>query len=173
VGRITIRDGLAGVEERAVALNNAHAIQLSWIDDVRFSFLTRHAFYARRVGDLDAFLIALDQSVAYDSVNYAWFKSRYRQFVYVDRVAVDPAARRRGLAQALYRDLFDCALKAGHSVIVSEVNLSPPNLSSDLFHQRFGFRSVGEARIERGSKTVQYLELDLRTATETFPNAKP
>ena len=81
------------VEPAVLALNNAHALELSWLDRDRLTFLLGQAFHARRIGEVDGFLLAFDQAAAYDSPNYLWFRQRYRRFVYVDRVVVAPAAR--------------------------------------------------------------------------------
>ena len=61
------------------------------------------AFLARRIGDLDAFLLTFDQSARYDSPNYLWFRNRYERLVYVDRIVVASAARGRGCARRLDR----------------------------------------------------------------------
>ena len=140
-----------------LALNNAHATELSWLDDDRLAMLLKQAFYARRIGEVEAFLLAFDESAIYDSPNYLWFRRRYRRFVYVDRVVVAPAARGRGYARLLYADLFDRAGRAGHDIVVCEVNSDPPNPASDAFHAAQGFAEVGRAAIHQGSKTVRYL----------------
>jgi uncharacterized protein len=140
-----------------LALNNAHAQELSWLEPERLQHLTREAFYARRIGDLDAFLIAFDQGAKYDSPNFLWFRKRYPRFVYVDRIVTAAAARGRGYAQQLYLDLFEQAARAGHERVVCEVNLSPPNPGSDAFHAALGFAEVGGAAIHGGAKTVRYL----------------
>jgi predicted GNAT superfamily acetyltransferase len=93
--------------------------------------LLRQVFHARRIGEVDGFLMAFDQGAAYDSPNYLWFRQRYRRFVYVDRVVVAPAARGRGYAGLLYADLFDRAGRTGHDIVVCEVNRDPPNPASD------------------------------------------
>ena len=145
------------VEPAVLALNNAHAAELSWLDRDRLTLLLRQAFHARRIGEVDGFLLAFDESAAYDSPNYLWFRQRYRRFVYVDRVVVAPGARGRGYAGLLYADLFDRAGRAGHDIVVCEVNLDPPNPASDAFHAAQGFAEVGQAAIHQGSKTVRYL----------------
>ena len=96
-----------------LALNNAHAVELSWLEPGELFALLGQAFYARRVGKVDAFLLAFDQDATYDSPNYRWFCERYPRFVYVDRVVVTKAARGRGLARLLYGDLFRCAGRRG------------------------------------------------------------
>jgi predicted GNAT superfamily acetyltransferase len=144
-----------------LALNNSHAEELSWLEPEQIKHLVAQAFYARRIGDLDAFLIALDQNGQYDNPNFRWFRARYDRFVYVDRIVVAPSARGKGCARRLYADLFDYAETAGHDQIVCEVNRQPPNPSSDAFHSALGFVEVGIASIHDGRKTVRYLSRSL------------
>jgi predicted GNAT superfamily acetyltransferase len=143
--------------ETMLALNNSHAEELSWLERERLQDLVAQAFYARRLGNLDAFLIALDQDGHYDSPNFLWFRSRYPRFVYVDRIVVAPSARGLGCARRLYADLFNRAAEAVHDHIVCEVNQQPPNPASDALHAALGFTEVRSASIHDGSKTVRYL----------------
>jgi hypothetical protein len=140
-----------------LALNNAHAVELSWLEPERFAAMVAMAFWARQVGTDDAFLIAMDQDAPYDSPNFLWLRARYDRFVYVDRVVVADHARGRGLAQRLYTDLFAAAAKAGHACVLCEVNSAPPNPASDRFHLAQGFSEIGSAEILGGEKTVRYL----------------
>jgi predicted GNAT superfamily acetyltransferase len=142
---------------KLLALNNSHARELSWLEPERLDHLVREAFYARRIGDLDAFLIAFDQDARYDSPNFLWFRQRYPRFVYVDRIVTAASARGRGYAQQLSFDLFEQAARAGHERVACEINLSPPNPGSDAFHAALGFAEVGSAAIHGGAKTVRYL----------------
>ena len=140
-----------------LALNNAHAQELSWLEPERLQHLVEQAFLARRIGDLDAFLLAFDQDARYDSPNFLWFCARYPRFVYVDRIVVASSARGRGCARRLYRDLFEHAAEAGYERVVCEVNSNPPNPASDAFHAALGFVEVGTASVYDGSRTVRYL----------------
>jgi len=153
--------GPRALGEALLALNNAHALELSWLEPERLRHLVREAFLAKRIGDAEAFLmaflLAFDQDADYDSPNFLWFRSRYPRFVYVDRIVVAPSARGRGHARRLYLDLFEQARAAGHDRIVCEVNADPPNPASDAFHADLGFIEVGTAAIHGGSKTVSYL----------------
>jgi len=147
----------APLGEAVLALNNAHAKELSWLEPARLQHLVAHAFLARRVGSLDAFLLAFDQDAPYDSPNFPWFRKCFPRFVYVDRIVVAGTARGRGLARALYCDLFEQAAKARHERVVCEVNSRPPNPESDAFHAALGFAEVGRASIHDGAKDVRYL----------------
>ena len=141
----------------ALVLNNAHAEELSWLDPARLAELLSRAFLARRIGAVNAFLLAFDQDADYDSPNFLWFRSRYQRFVYVDRIVVAASVRGRGHARRLYDELFREARLAGHDRVACEVNLEPPNPASDAFHAALGFSEVGVAAIHGGSKTVRYL----------------
>jgi predicted GNAT superfamily acetyltransferase len=155
----------APLGEALLVLNDAHAQELSWLEPERLQHLVKQAFLARRIGNLDAFLLALDQDAEYDSPNFLWFRARYARFVYVDRIVVASTARGRGCARRLYLDLFEHAVRAGHDRIVCEVNTRPPNPESDAFHAALGFVVVGSASIHNGSKTVRYLSRALDTST--------
>jgi len=145
------------LEPAVLALNNAHAIELSWLDADQLRVLIRGAFYARWIGEIDAVLLAFDEGMTYDSPNYRWFRARYRRFVYVDRVVVVESARRRGHARQLYVDLFEHARRAGHDIVGCEVNHDPPNPASDAFHAALGFEEVGRGSVHGTAKTVRYL----------------
>lgn len=138
----------------ALALNNAHARELSLLDAPRLAQLRDRAWYAGAIGELDAFILAFDQACAYDGLNFRWFRDRYPRFAYVDRVVVAGHARGRGLARRLYRAVFDKAAGEGIPLVTCEVNLDPPNPASDAFHAALGFEPVGSAGL--GGKTVRY-----------------
>ena len=143
-------------EAAILVLNNQHAAELSWLEPQRLSFLIGEAFYTRRIGRLEAFIMCFDQDARYDSPNFLWFRERYPRFVYVDRVVVSAEARGRGHARRIYQDLFEHARSAGHKVVTCEVNADPPNPASDAFHAALGFAEVGDALIHGGKKSVRY-----------------
>jgi predicted GNAT superfamily acetyltransferase len=145
-----------------LALNNTHAVELSWLEAPRLAHLVAQAFLAERIGQADALLLAFDQDADYDSPNFLWFRDRFPRFVYVDRIVVAAQARGRGHARRLYQLLFERARAAGHERVVCEVNSNPPNPASDAFHADLGFVVVGTGEIHGGEKTVTYLARDLR-----------
>jgi len=148
-------------ESTVLSLNNRHAEELSWLEAERLSFMLGQAFYARRIGTVEAFIMTFDQDADYDSPNFLWLKQRFPRFVYVDRVAVDEAARGRGHARRFYEDLFEQAKRANHTVVTCEVNAEPPNPASDAFHARLGFHEIGTATIHGGKKTVRYFAREI------------
>jgi predicted GNAT superfamily acetyltransferase len=120
-----------------LALNNAHARELSWLEMPKLEHLVGQAFLAIRAGEADAFLIAFDQDADYDSANFLWFRARYPRFAYVDRVAVSEQARGKGIARLFYQTLFDKARGAGHTVIACE-GVSRSRLGRDLWRRADG-----------------------------------
>ncbi|CCV07455.1 conserved hypothetical protein [Mesorhizobium metallidurans STM 2683] len=143
-------------EPAILTLNNEHAAELSWLEAGRLSFLLGEAFYARRIGAIEAFIMTFDQDADYDSPNFLWIRERYKRFVYVDRVVVAGHARGRGHARRLYEDLFGHVSRAGQTIVTCEVNAEPPNPASDAFHAALGFVEVGDAVIHGGKKAVRY-----------------
>jgi uncharacterized protein len=149
--------------EATLSLNNTHAKETSLLDESSLGALLNIAFYARGLDQgSTAFLIALDHNAPYDNPNFNWFKQRFGGFVYIDRIIVADGARGRGIARRLYQDLFAAAERAGHTRVVCEVNLVPPNPASDAFHAAMGFVEIGQATIHEGLKTVRYFEKALR-----------
>jgi predicted GNAT superfamily acetyltransferase len=145
----------AADEAAILELNNAHEIELSRVDPARLRHLLAAAYHARMAPQGIAFLIAFAQDADYDGVHFSWFRDRFESFVYVDRVVVAHAARGRGIARAMYADLFQRAQSDGHSTICCEVNVDPPNPASDAFHASLGFREIGRASMANG-KAVRY-----------------
>ncbi|HUP65159.1 MAG TPA: GNAT family N-acetyltransferase [Thermoanaerobaculia bacterium] len=131
---------------RLVEINNAVVPAMNELDLEAMRRFAETALWfrvAEEDGTIAAFLIALQHDAEYDSANFRWFQSHYGDFVYVDRIAVDPSARRLGLASRLYGELFDFARSRGAPRICAEVNLRPPNPVSIEFHRRAGFLEVG------------------------------
>lgn len=124
-------------------------------------FANNAAFF--RVAHIDdafaGYLIGLRPGTTYKSLNYRWFCEHYKDFAYIDRVAVAASARRHGVASALY-DAFEASQRDA-SVLTCEVNLRPPNDASMQYHLRRGFRQVGTQELDGGSKEVAMLEKQL------------
>ena len=138
------------------ALNRAHELELSPLTEPEMAAHLARADYAR-AAEGGAFLIAFGEAGDYASPNFLWHRARFDRFLYVDRVATAATHRRRGLAAALYRDLFAFAAAQGVPRIVAEINSAPPNPESDAFHARLGFETVGEAWLESRGKSVRYV----------------
>jgi uncharacterized protein len=107
--------------------------------------------------EIAAFLIVLDATADYQSINYQWFRDRYRDFLYIDRIAVDSRFHRGGLGRALYQDLFAEVRRRDVARICAEVNLQPPNPGSIAFHRAMGFVEVGELEHPGEKKVAMFV----------------
>jgi predicted GNAT superfamily acetyltransferase len=142
-----------------LALNDAEVPHVGAVDIEQMHWFAEHATcfrVARLDGGLAGFLIGLQPGSDYHSENYRWFCEHYRDFAYVDRVAVAASARRHGVASALYRDFAAC-VPAPVKLMTCEVNLEPPNETSMHFHERLGFRQVDTLSHDAGKKVVALL----------------
>jgi uncharacterized protein len=157
VNVIDLKSSAATRDDTALLkLNNAFSGETSELTLAKLQHMILASFMASAIGRDDALLIAFDQDAIYDSPNFLWFKQRLTHFVYVDRIIVAAHARSRGLARSLYQTLFTACRLTGHTYVVCEVNIDPPNPASDAFHARLGFTEMGRAALANG-KTVRYL----------------
>jgi len=143
-----------------LALNEASLPHVSSMDMERARWFAANAHYFRVAqidGQFAGFLIGLRPGIDYGSKNYRWFCDNYRDFGYVDRVAVAESARRQGVASKLYDD-FANALRGEVDLMTCEVNIRPPNESSMDYHEIHGFRQVASQETEGGKKEVAMME---------------
>ena len=87
--------------------------------------------------------VVLPRGAPYGSPLYGWFSERYASYLYLDRIVVDPAVRRRGVGTFVYDRMEQRARPEGR--LVCEVNLRPPNAGSQAFHAARGYVEVGRA----------------------------
>lgn len=86
--------------------------------------------------------------------------------MYVDRVAVAADHQGSGIGHVLY-DAVETATTA--PLLCCEVNLRPRNDASLRFHDRRGFRAVGEQDTDGGAKRVVLLAKALEATTRDTP----
>ena len=104
--------------------------------------------------NLAGFLIAMTPECDYWSGNFKWFRERSDDFVYIDRIAVSPWFRKRGIAARLYADIEKYARAHGAKRLTLEVNVRPNNEISLAFHDRMGFTGLEERETEYGSRVL-------------------
>ena len=104
--------------------------------------------------NLAGFLVAMTPDVPYGSGNFKWFVDRTDDFVYIDRIAVSPWFRKRGIAARLYADVERYARSIGAARLTCEVNVRPLNDVSLAFHERMGFATLDERETEYGLRVV-------------------
>lgn len=160
---VRLRAASAADHPAALALNNAHTPHVNALSEAEFAWIAQrcgHFAVATDTTGVVGFVMCLPSGLDYWSENYAWFTARYAAFLYLDRVVVDPRARRMGVGRALYDHLHVQA--AGQwPRIALEVNLRPPNPVSIAFHEAMGYRGVGVREYEDGAKAVQMFVRDL------------
>jgi predicted GNAT superfamily acetyltransferase len=146
---------------RVLALNDGSVAELSPLDEARLRFildLALRCLVVEHRGDVVAFALAVAPGTAYDSDNYRWFGERYERFLYLDRIAVDAAHRRRGIGAMLYTELEATAVSFER--MVCDVNIQPRNEPSLAFHAARAYAEVG--RLQHGSrKTVALMSKEL------------
>src|SRR5258708_3581249 len=124
------------------ALNEASLPHVSSIELRELERLGSIAAYFRVVehaGEVAGFLLAMRPEAPYESVNFLWFKARYPNFLYIDRIVIAEAHRGQRLGWNLYADVETFAREIGVPALTCEVNLRPPNPDSLRFHTRYGF----------------------------------
>ncbi len=128
-----------------LALNLAEEVFLAPMDPDRLDYLRSRADRLAVVevdGDPSGFVVTIRPGSDYDSVNYRWFSRRWGEdFYYLDRIALAPSVRRRGVASRVYDEVE--ALAATYGRLALEVNLLPPNPASLAFHTGRGYAEVG------------------------------
>ena len=149
--------------DAALELNNLNAPAVGEIDRTQLEFLIEHSLYSFSMGadSLHAFCITFAPGAPYTSVNYQWFSQNYSEFVYLDRIVVSEKMRNNSLGAKLYAAVEQRMIKDRCAPILTcEVNLNPPNIGSIKFHNRIGFREVGQQDSKPGL-TVSLLAKNL------------
>ena len=144
---------------RVVVLNQDALPAVSSIELNDMIYFLEIADYFRVIkikNNIAGFLIALTPGKDYHSPNYKWFEQKYSQFMYVDRIVIDPSFQSRGLGQAFYDDLKRLS-QLYTPIITCEVNLKPKNEGSLLFHRKYGFEQMWTQKIEGGKKEVSLM----------------
>ena len=160
---VNIRETVAADLPAALALNNGSIPALNELDAPEIERLLGMAALALTAevdGQFAGFCITFPPDVEYASLNYDWFSRNYDDFVYLDRIAVDPAFRRYGIGRAFYSNVVE-RFTGVFPLLLCEVNLRPRNEASLSFHHSIGFREVGQQDTDGGNKTVSLLALTL------------
>ena len=90
------------------------------------------------------FIFLYDEKTEYDSLNYLYFKNKYQKFLYVDRIIIAAEHQKKGYGQQLYDYVIDTH---NPDIFCCEVNITPPNRQSLIFHQKYGFKEIGQQTV--------------------------
>ena len=143
---IIIRDVREHELDLVLALNNAAGPGILPMDAGKLRFFWDNADYfrvAEKDGHLAGFLVALSQDAPHDSPNFLWFRERYPEFLYVDRIVIASTRRGAGVGRVFYGDVQSFA-EVRVPRLCAEVFLEGSNHPALLFHGSFGFREVGQ-----------------------------
>jgi predicted GNAT superfamily acetyltransferase len=143
---IIIRDVREHELDLVLALNNAAGPGILPMDAAKLQFFWENADYfrvAEKDGLLAGFLVALSQDAPHDSPNFLWFRERYPQFLYIDRIVIASTRRGAGVGRVFYGDVQSFA-EVRVPRIAAEVFLESSSHPALLFHGSFGFREVGQ-----------------------------
>jgi len=143
---IVVRDVREHELDSVLALNNAAGPAILPLDTARLRHFFDHAEYfrvAERGGTLAGFLVGVGSQCDHDSSNFSWFRERYPNFFYIDRIVVASRRRGGGVGRAFYADAQSYA-ELRYPQMACEVFLDDVNDPVLLFHGSFGFREVGQ-----------------------------
>ena len=134
---------------RVLEINNANTPGVSELTLSELETDIKNCLHALAIdnehGEVCAFCITFAPDAPDAGANHRWFADRFESFVYLDRIAIDPACQNLGLGVLLYQSVEQQMIaSAQHSLLCCEVNLEPPNPGSLRFHHRIGFTEVGQ-----------------------------
>ena len=141
-----IRDVREHELDLVLALNNAAGPGILPMDAAKLRFFWDHADYfrvAEKDGLLAGFLVAVSQDAPHDSPNFLWFRDKYPEFLYIDRIVVASTRRGAGVGRVFYGDVQSYA-EVRVPRLAAEVFLDGSSHPALLFHGTFGFREVGQ-----------------------------
>lgn len=152
--------------EVLLSLNEAEVPHVNAIDAAQMQRFVDQASAFFKVVDgeqVAGFVISLTAGEDYASPNYRWFEKSLKDFLYIDRIIVNPAFRRQGVARLIYAELAARARRQGLQRLCCEVNLSPPNPDSVALHRHLGFvqQSTQVTGSGAGRKEVSLLVKEL------------
>ncbi|HWS41067.1 MAG TPA: GNAT family N-acetyltransferase [Arenimonas sp.] len=132
-----------------LAMNNAAGSGILPMSQSQIQYFWQNAHYFRVAESANCvvgFLIALTPDAEYESSNFNWFKERYPQFFYVDRIVIAKNQRNTGIGRLFYADALSFA-EVRAPAIVAEVFMEKSTHPALLFHGSFGFHEVGQHQI--------------------------
>ncbi|MFT4262644.1 MAG: GNAT family N-acetyltransferase [Nocardioides sp.] len=106
-------------------------------------------------GRIAGFVVVYAPTAGYWSENFAWFSGRYDDFLYLDRIALDPQVRRLGVGSHVYAELEALAAPRGRMTLEAV----DTNAGSLAFHARRGYAEVGRLTVDGHPNVMMVKEL--------------
>ena len=154
---VIIRPAKLSDFERILQLNEEFVYYLNQMSAEQLSIYNAYAelnLIAEIDGKVEAFVLAFRENTDYDYITYVLFKERYEKFLYIDRIVVSDKCQGLGVGSMLYDKIMDHARNTGVSLVTAEVDSDPPNPVSLGFHEKFGFKNMGNVAIPGTDKLV-------------------
>ena len=153
---ITIRPFQENNEEFVLGLNKKNQEVLIPMDNKEIRFLCDKAelFDIAYVDDVPVgYIIALREGIQeYDYKSYNWFCENYSIFLYIDQIVIDRKSLNQGLGTYLYQNAFEHAKRTGVETVAAAI--TEDNEASIKFHEKMGFKKVGEQLIREGTTRI-------------------
>ena len=151
---------------KVIELNQNSEHFLSPLNLNKLSLLAKEAaVFQVAVSDeeIAGFLLAFAPTADYQNQNFLFFKARFPDFLYIDRVVIAEQFRGKGLATKFYSQLEQEAGVRGISRLVCEIHVDPPNPVSLSFHEKHGFIEVAQQVITEESNQGKLVSLRQKT----------
>jgi len=151
---MTIRKASEKDLKKILELNQANVPHVGSVDmkDMKWYLKKADPFLVVEAeGKIAGFMIVLKPGLDYKSLNYRFFCGNFKDFEYVDRIAIGEEFRGKKMGTALYEYLFEHTKK---NIVTCEINVLPPNPDSMKFHKKLGFNKIAEQITEKGEKRV-------------------
>ena len=143
---------------KILRMNQEFVHWLSPLDEGALTDLLSLAHYTKQVQEADGVLIGYAHDVNYDHKNLTWLRRRFESFYYIDRIILNASAQGKGYGRQLYTDFEAEARRKGLPRLVCEVNTKPNNPGSHKFHERLGFKAIGDVNYAEFDAAVRYYE---------------
>lgn len=142
-----------------IHLNNLEVPNVNELDYSAFCQLLEQAAFAKVIEDeyaIAGFVLGFEKGACYEGFNFNWFSQRLDDFLYIDRIVVNPAYRGKGVGKQLYIAAEEFCLQSKLQSLCCEVNLCPNNPGSHHFHQKVGFAPIAEVEHPEGKLVQMY-----------------
>ena len=138
-------------------LNQSNTPEVGSLDSVkhlkRLLSLSSNNLFISLDNEIIGFTVCFREGSNYQSLNYKFFSKNETKFLYIDRVVIKDAFRRKGIGLNLYQYIESIAMEE-NMPLCCEVNTKPLNKISIDFHTNFGFKEIGN--YDSGTGSVAY-----------------